>query len=118
MNRIGRILGILGAAIFLAAALPATGTAKAPPKSVTFKAKPGNVTFPHQKHYMALHLKCTTCHHKGVQAGACTNCHKAKAEGKKPSLKDAMHTRCKGCHEKELATHPKAPVKCMQCHKH
>src|SRR3970040_1400703 len=83
----------------------ASGTVFAAPKAKV------PVTFDHPKHTK----DCAPCHHKD-KAGAeqsCGKCHGAKTEEKKLSAKEAFHTQCKGCHQKEK----KGPVKCDECHK-
>ncbi len=79
------------------------------------KAKPP-VPFDHKAHAEKRAKDCKTCHHKD-EAGKeqkCSACHKATAEGKTVSLKDAYHTTCKDCHKKDASK--KAPVKCDGCH--
>lgn len=83
--------------------------AGAGPDEVKFPAKMGEVTFPHAAHQDVV-SDCTECHHKGVDAGACTSCHGVDAAA--PKAKDAFHTQCKGCH-KETA----GPTGCKDCHK-
>ena len=81
----------------------------------------GKVTFTHKKHAETLKIDCLECHHtwkKGETSGkACADCHKAKAEGKTLSAKDAFHKTCKGCHdEAKKANKPAGPTGCTQCH--
>ena len=83
----------------------------------------GQVKFAHKKHAETLKVACEKCHHelKGKKPGevpkGCKNCHKAKAEGKTPSAKDAYHKDCKGCHEEaKKANKPAGPTGCTQCH--
>jgi len=93
----------------------AAGTAiGAPPdKPIVLKAAKakGPVTFDHAKHGK----DCAVCHHKDApgKEQKCDKCHGAATDGKKLSLKEAFHTQCKGCHQKEK----KGPVKCDECHK-
>jgi hypothetical protein len=87
---------------------------------VEFNPAYGKVTFAHQKH-VDLKLECTKCHHtwkKGDTSGQlCKDCHKAKAEGKAISAKDAYHKDCKGCHEEAAkAKKPAGPTACTKCH--
>ena len=90
-----------------------TGFAAPPDKPLVLKAEKakGPVTFDHAKHGK----DCAVCHHKDAagKEQRCDKCHGAKTEGKKVSLKEAFHTQCKGCHQKEK----KGPVKCDECHK-
>ena len=80
----------------------------------------GKVTFTHKKH-VDLKIDCLKCHHtwkKGETTGKlCKDCHKAQAEGKTISAKDAYHKDCKGCHdEAKKANKPAGPTGCTQCH--
>ena len=83
--------------------------------------KQGKVTFTHKKHAETLKIDCIKCHHtwkKGETSGKlCVDCHKATAEGKTLSMKDAAHKDCKGCHdEAKKANKPAGPTGCTQCH--
>ena len=81
------------------------------------------VRFDHFKHasIKGYKIKCTTCHHKSKGTdveSTCSDCHKAKREGRRLALKGAFHKRCIACHvsynkkmKKELAPH-----KCSGCH--
>ncbi len=105
---------------FLLSILMVTG-AFAQKDVITLTASNGNVTFPHKKH-IDQKIDCLKCHHtwkKGETSGKlCVDCHKAKAEGKTPSMKDAAHKDCKGCHEElKKANKPAGPTGCTQCHK-
>jgi len=110
-------MGILAG--FLLSVLMATG-AFAQKDVITFDAPNGKVTFAHKKH-VDMKLDCVKCHHTwkaGEKSGKlCKDCHKAKEEGKTPSLKDAAHKDCKGCHdEAKKANKPAGPTGCTQCH--
>lgn len=88
---------------------------------VEFKPSYGKVTFNHKKHAETLKIDCLKCHHtwkKGETTGKlCKDCHKAKAEGKVISAKDAFHKDCKGCHdEAKKAKKTAGPTACTQCH--
>jgi hypothetical protein len=81
----------------------------------------GKVKFTHKKHAETLKIDCLKCHHtwkKGEATGKlCKDCHKAAAEGKTLSGKDAYHKDCKGCHdEAKKANKPAGPTGCTQCH--
>jgi hypothetical protein len=87
----------------------------------SLKVSYGDVKFTHKKHADSI-KDCARCHHKidgklQDPVKACKSCHKAKAEGKAPSSKDAYHKDCKGCHE-EAAKAKKAagPTACTKCH--
>ena len=88
---------------------------------VEFNPAYGKVKFAHKKHAETLKIDCMKCHHtwkKGEATGKlCMECHKAKAEGKALSAKDAFHKDCKGCHdEAKKANKPAGPTGCTQCH--
>jgi len=93
------------------------------------------VVFTHQKHVDILggDESCAECHHvyseeegkavyeEGEETG-CTDCHGFKDEkmpngSTKPSLMNAYHTNCVGCHRK-LAREKKntGPATCGECH--
>ena len=87
---------------------------------VEYNPSYGKVTFTHKKH-VDLKIDCLKCHHtwkQGETSGKkCTECHKASAEGKTPSMKDASHKTCKGCHDElKKASKPAGPTMCTQCH--
>ena len=118
MNRKNRIVMLVVLVLTFAFVAVAFAAAK---DSYTFDAKNGKVTFNHKAH--ATKAKCNVCHHTakvdGSDAKVCTECHKAEKgdkDGKEvPSMKDAAHKKCKGCHEKDAEK--KAPTKCNDCHK-
>jgi hypothetical protein len=115
-----RFIGIGILAGFLISILMVTG-AFAQKDTVTFDASNGKVTFNHKKHAENLKIDCMKCHHtwkKGETSGKiCHECHKAKAEGKTPAMKDVMHKDCRGCHdEAKKANKPAGPTGCTQCH--
>jgi hypothetical protein len=66
---------------------------------------------------------CAECHHlyddsgKKLEAESsedqmCADCHTLQDDGRKPGLRKAFHTNCKGCH----LIQEKGPVVCAQCH--
>jgi hypothetical protein len=80
----------------------------------------GKVTFTHKKH-VDMKFDCEDATIPGRQyetsGKLCKDCHKAKAEGKALSLKDAAHKDCKGCHEEAAkAKKPAGPTACTKCH--
>ena len=77
------------------------------PKTIKLEARMGTVTFPHAKHQGL--TDCKTCHHAGVEAGACRSCHGVKADA--PKAKKVFHKLCKSCHKKQ-----NGPTKCKGCH--
>ena len=105
---------------FLFSLMMATG-AFAVKDVIEFNPKYGKVTFTHQKHSETLKIDCVKCHHTwktGETSGKlCKDCHKAQAEGKTISAKDAHHKDCKGCHdEAKKAKKPAGPTGCTACH--
>ncbi len=108
---------------FLLSILVVNGVlAQQPKDEYVLKVPYGDVKFSHKKH-IDLKYECIKCHHelKGKKPGeapkGCKSCHKAKAEGKTPSSKDAYHKDCKGCHdEAKKAKKPAGPTGCTQCH--
>jgi uncharacterized paraquat-inducible protein A len=105
---------------FVISCLLGTG-AFAAKDTVVLDASFGKVTLDHKKHSETLKIDCLKCHHTwkaGETSGKiCTDCHKATAEGKTPSLKDAFHQTCKGCHDElKKAGKPAGPTGCTQCH--
>jgi hypothetical protein len=96
----------------------AFGTAfAAPPDKMVIKEMQkvkGPVPFDHKGHGENF-KPCATCHHADAagKEQKCSKCHGDKTDGKKVSLKEAFHTQCKGCHQKEN----KGPTKCDDCHK-
>jgi len=78
-----------------------------PPAEVKYETKMGTVTFSHPAHQGKV-PDCTTCHHKGLEAGACKTCHN---DGAAVNAKKAYHGQCKDCHAKEGG-----PAGCKDCH--
>ena len=115
--------GLLGGGIlvcFLFSILMVSGVLAAKDE-ITLDASYGKVKFTHKKHAETQKIDCMKCHHtwkKGETSGKlCLECHKAKAEGKALSAKDAFHKDCKGCHdEAKKANKPAGPTGCTQCH--
>ncbi len=104
------MMTVFSASMIVAANAPDTATVKDVQKS-----KPA-VTFDHKAHAERI-KNCAECHHKDAagKEQKCFNCHKAEKKGDAVALKDAMHTKCKGCHSKDETK--KAPTKCDGCHK-
>jgi len=78
------------------------------PADIKLEASMGAVAFPHAAHQTTV-PECTTCHHKGVEAGTCSSCHGVDAAA--PKAKDAFHKLCKDCHKAQGG-----PSKCKECH--
>jgi hypothetical protein len=78
------------------------------------------VTYNHEKHDAAT-PDCKTCHHTWDGKAApkkCSECHKAKKDGKKINSKSALHKNCKDCHKKlKKAGKKTGPTSCKACHK-
>ena len=117
-----KLVVLLMAVAFMVVSASLFAMPKAPEK-VTInevqKRKPA-VTFNHKAH--ADQFGCKECHHKWKGGNAvprkCSECHKAKKEGKIPSAKHAYHKRCKGCHKKmKKAGKKTGPTSCRKCHK-
>jgi len=104
------MLGVFSASVIVAADAPEKITIKD-----VQKVKPP-VAFPHKAHADRI-KNCAECHHKDAagKEQSCFACHKAEKKDKAVALKDAMHTKCKGCHSKDATK--KAPTKCDDCHK-
>jgi len=88
---------------------------------IVFEASNGKVTFTHKNHNEILKIECLKCHHSWKQdettGKLCRECHKAATEGGTPSLKDASHKNCRGCHdEAKKANKAAGPTGCTQCH--
>jgi hypothetical protein len=115
-----RLLSMVVLVGFVLSSLMVTG-AFATKDEIVFEASMGKVTFAHKKHTETLKIDCLKCHHtwkQGETSGKkCMDCHKASAEGKALSVKDAFHKTCKGCHdEAKKANKPAGPTGCTQCH--
>ena len=112
---IGILAGFIISLLVMSGAL-----AQTPKDSYNMGNTYGQVKFNHKKHADTLKVTCEKCHHelKGKKPGevpkGCKACHKAAAEGKTPSAKDAYHKDCQECHKQDKAK--KAPTTCMKCH--
>jgi hypothetical protein len=136
--RKGSILLTLILGVFcLVAFTVAYAETKAPDKEITIDApevfkvkKQAPVKFMHSKHKDQV---CTNCHHEfkdgknewkeGQEVKKCDVCHKDKDEGKMIKLyaafhnKEAQHSSCLGCHEKNKKDNKKTgPTACPKCH--
>lgn len=98
------------------------------PPSVTSRV---SLTFDlslHARHMEAYPDKCDTCHHVWDEASqklvyredteeACRACHGEVATGDTPSLAEAVHQKCVGCHlERSGRAVEAGPVVCEGCH--
>lgn len=100
--RIGLILlvgMIIGSALAFAAERPTI---------VTMQNKQGEIIFHHEEHQAAVN-DCNDCHHMGVEAGGCRECH--GVDRSVPRLKNAFHHQCRNCHIKNGG-----PTECDTCH--
>ncbi len=114
MRKFATLLAVVMVAVFSAGTIVAADA----PEKITIKdiqKTKTPVTFPHKDHSTKLGIKCAECHHKDAagKEQSCFACHKAEKKGETPSFKDAMHDKCKGCHQKM----GKGPTKCNDCHK-
>ncbi|WP_319522331.1 acidic tetraheme cytochrome c3 TmcA [uncultured Desulfosarcina sp.] len=80
--------------------------------------------FVHDEHNEAAGIDdCATCHHvyedgklvedESSEDSSCSDCHSLEGGDGQPSLMNAFHANCKGCHQAE----GKGPVLCGECHK-
>ena len=109
------ILSVIAMSVMMLGATVVCAQDKGPAKlDIDFNSKGKKVLgFDHHGHQG--HLKCGDCHHKAAEGEtpkACHSCHHKK-KGDAPSIKDAYHKNCKGCHKKAK----KGPTKCNACHK-
>ena len=79
--------------------------------------------FAHDEHNEMAELEdCAECHHiyengqlvegESSEDQYCADCHGPEPEGSVPSLLQAFHTNCKGCHLDRNA----GPIMCGECH--
>lgn len=114
MKKFATLLAVVMVAVFSAGVIVAADA----PEKITIKEiqkSKSAVTLSHKAHADKIG-KCAECHHKDAagKEQKCFNCHKAEKAGDAVALKDAMHTKCKGCHSKDATK--KAPTKCDGCH--
>jgi len=114
MKKFAMLMAVVMMTVFSASMIVAADA----PDSITIKdvqKSKSPVVFPHKAHAEKLGIKCAECHHKDAagKEQSCFACHKAEKKGDAVALKDAMHTKCKGCHQKMA----KGPTKCDGCHK-
>ena len=115
MKKFAMLMAVVMVTVFSASVIVA-GNA---PETVTIKdvqKVKTAVVFPHKAHADRI-KNCAECHHKDAagKEQTCFACHKAEKKGAAVALKDAMHTKCQGCHKKDATK--KAPTKCDGCHK-
>lgn len=84
------------------------------PVRIMFKTTAGKVLFDHKTHVSeeGYGIACDDCHHDTQdETMSCSgeDCHGPQSE---PTRSDALHTRCRGCHEEGGA----GPVECTACH--
>ncbi|MCP3942024.1 MAG: cytochrome c3 family protein [Desulfobacteraceae bacterium] len=84
------------------------------PVRLMFQNKAGEVLFTHQAHVDDYSLECIDCHHnlEDNDIYNCRECHEETGDEDMPSIADAFHAQCKGCHEEYGA----GPVECNSCH--
>jgi hypothetical protein len=81
------------------------------PVRIMFKTTAGRVLFDHKTHVADYGIACDECHHEQQEdTMSCSgeDCHGPNSD---PTLADAMHMNCKGCHEGVGG-----PVECGACH--
>jgi len=115
MKKFAMLMAVVMVAVFSASVIVAANAPDKATISEVQKSKPA-VAFPHKAHADRI-KNCAECHHKDAagKEQKCFNCHKAEKKGEAVAMKDAMHTKCKGCHSKDATK--KAPTKCDGCHK-
>jgi hypothetical protein len=119
-----KIVLLVSVMAFLGLAAVTFGTLAGPAGDIKVKmldcAKKPAVTFSHVKHAVPV-PDCKTCHHTFKGEGApqkCSECHKAKKDGKKLDIKNAAHKTCRGCHRgMKKAGKKTGPTPCKGCHK-
>ncbi len=71
----------------------------------------------HDKHAEEFGLDCDSCHHSDTaiepEPMNCNSCHGDEQEENTPSLKEAVHTKCSGCHQEWFDEGLKS---CKKCH--
>ena len=120
-----KIVLLVAMVAFLGLAAVAFGTPAAPAgdlkivKAEGAEKKPA-VNYNHEKHN-AVAPDCKSCHHTWDGEGAvkkCSECHKAKKDGKALGIKKALHKACKDCHKDQKKAGIKTgPTGCKDCHK-
>ena len=80
--------------------------------------------FRHEEHNETAEIdECNECHHiyedgikledESSEDMMCSDCHEMEAVDRQPSLMQAFHANCKGCHLSEK----KGPIMCGECHR-
>jgi hypothetical protein len=89
------------------------------PVRIVFSGTAGDVLFDHKEHSFedGYGLDCTDCHHAWdqdteVPPSACGECHEPEGDEAFPSISEAFHSQCIGCHEDGDA----GPMDCSECH--
>lgn len=130
MRKLTILLSALVAMLFATSAF-AVKANQAPAKITIDDAqkKQPAVVFDHAGHVKR--SKCETCHHtqKGLtekstgEVATCASCHTTPEKPATPKIsemspsKNPYHIGCVKCHKEMAKEHPKAPVKCADCHK-
>ena len=103
----------------VAFAVPAAPTGDLKVAKAEGAEKKAPVNYNHEKH-MASAPDCKSCHHTWDGEGAlkkCSECHKAKKDGKALGIKTALHKACKDCHKDlKKAGKKTGPTSCKGCH--
>ncbi|HKL25540.1 MAG TPA: cytochrome c3 family protein [Desulfuromonadales bacterium] len=96
------------AGVLLSVWLFSTANAEGPEKFDLPAPAMGTVSFQHELHQERV-ADCETCHHKGVETGACLECHEISKSA--PQGKDLFHQVCRNCHQEQGG-----PTACAGCH--
>ena len=83
-----------------------------------------SAVFNHDTHNETAEIEdCSVCHHlyedgqlvegESSEDQSCSECHEPRASDGQPSLMNAFHLRCQGCHLARRA----GPVMCGECHR-
>ena len=115
MNRVLSVLFVVTLVLLVGVSQVSAKDAPKGPQPVTnFGDKPA-VTFDHDTH---ADMGCVKCHHNEADGKyKCGECHKLKASGDAPKIKDAFHKKGAGtCYECHLLKGAEKKMKCKECH--
>ena len=121
---LGLLTALLLMIFFLVAAAHSQEEMATVDNSVFPNPERGASVFKHEAHNEAAEIdECNECHHvyeDGVKLEGessedmlCSDCHEIEVSGNQPSLMQAFHANCKGCHLSEK----KGPIMCGECHR-
>ena len=118
MKKFAMLIAVVMVAVFSASVIVAANAPDKATISEVQKSKPA-VAFPHKAHADRI-KNCAECHHKDAagKEQKCFNCHKAEKKGEAVAMKEAMHNKCRACHQKlKEEKKPGGPTNCDGCHK-